>query len=290
MGRGMISSQFKSRLTISFLAILTLIVCIYFSHNPFFKTVFILLATTVTCLSLNEYYQLAKQKDFQPLVAGGLGASIAYIGALTLSFHYPSLSSLPTLILLASLLLFFLPFFFQRGSLLGNLAVTVFGLVYITLPLACCLQINYFFPVSQKGSIWLTYALIVSKITDTGAYFCGKGFGKTKLAPLISPKKTIEGAIGGMLAALLASVCFSLFATGAKASFSLPIGQSIFFGILFSVLAQVGDLAESLLKRDAGLKNSGHHLHGMGGWLDIVDSLIFTLPLMYLLLKMHVIQ
>ena len=172
---------------------------------------------------------------------------------------------------------------------MGNLAITLFGIIYLTLPISCALRINYFFPeqAAQDGRLWLAYVLLVTKMTDIGAYFCGKTLGKNKLAPSISPKKTIEGALGGLGAALITSLIFTLLAS-TLTIFPMSFLQSIWIGIAMSVLAQLGDLSESLLKRDAGVKDSSH-LPGLGGMLDIVDSLIFTLPLMYLLLKMEII-
>jgi phosphatidate cytidylyltransferase len=285
-----ITRQFKQRMLASVLGILLLVFCIYYSFTPFFKPIFVLLLGGIISLALLEYYQLAQYKGFQPSVAFGIGSTFAYIIALALSVHHVQLAALPSLILLASLLCFFLIFFNQQSAAIGNLAVTVFGLVYLTIPLGCALSINYFFPTHElkDGRLWLAYVLIVSKMTDIGAYFCGKSFGKTKLAPLISPKKTIEGAIGGAGAALIASILCSIFfpITQLGPSFKITMMQSIWIGLLMSILAQLGDLAESLLKRDANVKDSSH-LPGLGGILDVVDSLVFTLPLMYLLLQMH---
>jgi phosphatidate cytidylyltransferase len=285
----MISKQFKQRLLISIFGILALIFSIYYSYTPVFKPIFILLNAGVISFALKEYYHLAQNKGFQPLMTVGILSSIFYVIALSLSFHRPSLTELSSLILLLSLLVLFLIGFKQQSSALGNLAITLFGIGYLTIPLSCALRINYFFPthVLEDGRLWLAYVLVVSKTTDIGAYFCGKILGKTKLAPFISPKKTIEGAIGGAGAALVTSLIFTLLASH-LAVFNMTWSQSIWVGLTISILAQLGDLAESLLKRDAGVKDSSH-LPGLGGMLDIVDSLVFTLPLVYLFLEMHVI-
>lgn len=285
----MVSKQFKQRLIVSNLGVLCLVFSIYYSYNSFFKPFFILLNAGIISLALVEYYHLARNKGFHPSIISGIGCSIAYILALAANFHDTLLSGIPFLILLTSFLIFFLTFFKQQSLALGNLAVTVFGIGYLTIPLGCAVCINYFFPSQslEDGRLWLAYVLLVSKMTDVGAYFCGKIFGKTKLAPSISPKKTVEGAIGGAVASLITSVLFTFFISH-LAVFKMTFIQSIWIGLLLSILAQLGDLAESLLKRDAGVKDSGY-LPGLGGMLDIVDSLVFTLPLMYLLLQMHVI-
>ena len=120
--------------------------------------------------------------------------------------------------------------------------------------------------------------IVVTVMTDVGAYFAGKKFGKKKLAPNLSPGKTIEGAAGGLMLALIASLVM-YFINSAHLSFFM----AVLLGILFGIVGQAGDLAESLLKRDAGVKDS-NGLPGLGGVLDIVDSLLFTAPLTYLVL------
>ncbi len=282
------SSQLKQRLLMSSIGTLGLFFCIYYSYTDYFKPIFILFNAAIISLALLEYYQLTQNKGFQPLVSLGIGSSIVYVIAVAWSTHHPQAGPLPAFILLGSFLLFFLQFFKQQNSPLGNLAITAFGIVYLTIPLSCGVRINYFFPPDalQDGRLCLAYVLLVSKMCDVGAYFVGKILGKTKLAPLISPKKTLEGALGGLGAALLTSLFFTfLFPT----ALPLTIGQSFWLGIVIGILAQLGDLAESVLKRDAGVKDSSH-LPGLGGILDMVDSLVFTLPLMYLMLQMYVIN
>lgn len=279
--------QFKQRILISTLGIASLIICIYFSNTSFFKPIFIFLNAVIISLALKEYYHLSELKGFNPLSKPAIGSAVAYLFVLSLSLHQIHLDGLPTLILLFLFLFLFLLFFRHQTSALGNLAVTLFGFVYLVIPLSCILRINYFYSAYEAGDgrLWLAYVLIVSKMTDVGAYFCGKSLGKTKLAPMISPKKTIEGLLGGIGIALIVSILFSF---QNMASLNITLWQSIWIGLLIGILAQLGDLGESLLKRDAGVKDSSH-LPGLGGILDIVDSLVFTLPLMYLLLQMHVV-
>ena len=123
--------------------------------------------------------------------------------------------------------------------------------------------------------------LVVTKITDVGAYFAGGLWGKRKLAPQISPGKTVEGALFGLFCALLASFAFHLLSqySGAQ-GFQLGVGEWMVLGMLLGVIGQFGDLSESLLKRDANKKDS-NSLPGLGGVLDAVDSLLFTAPIIY---------
>ena len=121
------------------------------------------------------------------------------------------------------------------------------------------------------GREWVFYALLVTFATDTFAYFIGKTWGRHKLAPDISPKKTVEGAIGGLVGAAVISVL-------AVWLFGLPVnyGIAVVLGILISIFGQVGDLFESLFKRNMGVKDSGNSLPGHGGFLDRIDSIVFT--------------
>ncbi|HAS04317.1 MAG TPA: phosphatidate cytidylyltransferase [Dehalococcoidia bacterium] len=128
----------------------------------------------------------------------------------------------------------------------------------------------------EMGREWVYYALLVTFATDTFAYFIGKTWGKHKLAPAISPKKTIEGALGGLLGAVIISVLTVWL-------FSLPVnyGIAVFVGIAVSIFGQLGDLFESLFKRNMGVKDSGNSLPGHGGFLDRVDSIVFTGVVVY---------
>ena len=124
-------------------------------------------------------------------------------------------------------------------------------------------------------------------LTDVGCYYAGTRFGKHKLAPVISPNKTIEGSIGGAICAVLGSCVVGLFISKVymiDVKWYIPV----IAGFLCTVFAQIGDLCESLLKRDAGVKDSGNSLPGHGGFLDRTDSFIFTIPVMYYFCKYFV--
>lgn len=274
------STQLKQRLIFGSLAFIAMLVSIYFSHDEFFRPIFIGLIAGFISLALWEYYQLAQHKGDQPLILLGLTSSVAYIVSVYLGLKEPELSFLPHLILFLTLFFSFLAFFNKQPNPLNSLAASLFGLAYLTIPLAFILKINYFSyqTPGDDGRLWLLYVLVVSKMTDVGAFAIGKTFGKTKLIPHISPKKTVEGAIGGLIAAVI---------TGLFLNFFLPISfwLNICLSMIISILAQFGDLAESVLKRDAGVKDSSH-IPGLGGILDIVDSLVFPLPFMYFVLKM----
>ncbi|MRX70625.1 phosphatidate cytidylyltransferase [Bacillus lacus] len=141
--------------------------------------------------------------------------------------------------------------------------------------------IGFFYLIETRnlGLEYIFYALIVIWVTDSGAYFIGKSFGKRKLWPDISPNKTVEGSAGGILCAVLAAIIFQFF-TGMEDSYI----KLIVITILLSVFGQVGDLVESALKRQYQVKDSGHILPGHGGLLDRFDSLLFVLPILHFLI------
>ncbi len=279
------NNHFKERALTSGIGILLVALAIYFSNHPYFRPFFVLINAAVISMAVIEYYKLAQHKGFFPQIWLGVGCTTAYVIASYLSMRYPDYASaLPAMILLGTFILFFASYFHKSHDPLANLAVSTFGILYLTVPLTFGIEINYFAQEGDLGDgrLWLAYILVVTKITDIGGYLMGSLMGRTKLAPLISPKKTVEGAIGGLLAAVGASLCFYYFFINYH---SLSLSQSICLGLIISVLSLFGDLAESILKRDAGVKDS-NSLPGLGGILDTVDSLVFTLPLMYLLLRM----
>jgi phosphatidate cytidylyltransferase len=232
---------------------------------------------------------MTKFKGLAPPEAFGIVGSVAYIVAVYLSTQKAKAEMLPAIVMTLTIASAFLYYFIKGSNPLANLSAMVFGLVYITIPLGCIVSINYFFPLEgfQDGRWWLLYLLVVTKMTDTGAFFFGRTLGRTKLSPKISPKKTWEGAIGGSLTAIICGVSLCLLARTLffPSPIHLGLKWSILLSFLISITAQFGDLAESLLKRDANIKDS-NQLPGLGGVLDMIDSLVFTAPMLYIFLKL----
>lgn len=286
-------SQFYTRLVVgSALGLLFLVSIFVAQWGTIGAWLFTSIGMVAVVLAQREYYQIAQAKGFQPFVFCGLGISIAYLYALLLSHQFSAWVHLPSLVLILGLLLLFIESF-SKPEPLVSLAITAFGVVYLALPLGCMLLIA-FFPFQadmQNGSWWLLYLVLVTKITDTAAYFVGKLWGRYPLASRISPKKTIEGALGGFVAAVAASVLFSQLSVWMPNTvlIKLSLWQSLGLGTLFGIVAQLGDLSESILKRDAGVSDSSH-LPGLGGFLDIVDSVIFTTPLLFLFLQNQITE
>jgi phosphatidate cytidylyltransferase len=283
-----LSQNFKQRLIFSLLFIPALIAAVYFSNHSYFQPFFAFMTAGLISMALWEFYQLTIANGYNPQIFAGIACTFAYIFALYLNYIKPLHNALPEAILGLTLIFSFSYFFKKGSSPFINLAITFFGIFYLTIPLGCLFSINFFFSFDsiQDGRWWLFYVLAVTKMTDIGAYFTGKIFGRTQLAAYISPKKTLEGAIGGVIAGLLTSLFFS---GGLRVFFNPPpveltLIQSIGIGGITSLLAQFGDLSESLLKRDMGIKDS-NQLPGLGGVLDILDSLVFTAPFIYIFLK-----
>jgi phosphatidate cytidylyltransferase len=158
-----------------------------------------------------------------------------------------------------------------------SISATVFGIIYISWCFSFVIRIRQF---PDEGAKLLGFLILVTKSSDIGAYLWGKKFGRTPLIKRISPRKTWEGAVGGLFTSLLIGLIFSVFIT------SINFLEKFFLIIVLAFVAQLGDLFESLIKRDCRVKDSGKLLPGMGGILDVIDSLIFTAPTFYLYMMM----
>lgn len=137
---------------------------------------------------------------------------------------------------------------------------------------------HYLIETRTAGLIYLVFVLFIIWGTDSGAYFVGKAMGKRKLWPEISPNKTVEGSVGGILIALVIALCFFLFAP-----MEIPMLKLLLVTVILSAFGQIGDLAQSAFKRHYGVKDSGNIMPGHGGILDRCDSWLFVLPLVHLL-------
>jgi phosphatidate cytidylyltransferase len=161
------------------------------------------------------------------------------------------------------------------ASALPSAAVGLLGVVYIFGALRCGIGLR------EINPHWLMVALLVSWAGDTAALYTGRAFGKHSLAPRISPAKTWEGAIG--------SVCGGVLAAGVYAHYLIapaPLAMVLGIAAAANIAGQIGDLCESAFKRGAGLKDSGATLPGHGGWLDRMDSSLFSIPVVYGILKL----
>lgn len=232
----------------------------------------------IIILCSKEFVKILNHKGFYPSFTLILFADIVFL-TLTFFHRFDLVPSMLTLVIMAS----FLSVLFRgRQPYIVNVATTILGALYCAwLPCHILLirQIGLnrvgAFQFSPSEGLWLLmFVFLAVALTDIGAYYFGVNFGKRKLAEVISPKKTVEGAIGGGICAMLVS-CLGIFYA------NLSLAQAIIGGLIVTMSAQLGDLSESLIKRDAGVKDSSNILPGHGGMLDRFDGYIFAIPVAY---------
>jgi len=245
----------------------------------------VLLVLMLICgLALWEFYGLLDASGIPHFKLVGLAGGWALIAATWFSLlkgdGVPHDSD--WLVLFATVTVIFLRQFPQKNNPrpLVTIAGTLLGVMYVPFLL------NFFTKIlmqwGDSGGRWmLVYLILVVKMTDIGAYFTGCTFGRHKLIPRISPAKTWEGCFGGVLAGVAASCLFLLVSRGRMGVLPMSLGDALVLGVLLAFTGIVGDLTESLFKRAAGMKDSGRIIHGMGGILDVLDSLLFAAPAMY---------
>ena len=170
-----------------------------------------------------------------------------------------------------------------------SIAYTLLGIAYVPFFLSFILKLGvphsgqgFWESLGSTGRMSVLYLVLVVKIADVGAYFMGSRFGKRKLAPRISPSKTWEGLAGGAVTAGLASLLFWMLSGGQIGDVHFTLANAIVMGATLAMIGVAGDLFESIVKRSADVKDSGDSVPGMGGLLDVLDSLLFGGPFMYL--------
>ena len=226
-----------------------------------------------TAIGTWEYCALARKKGLR------IFASVAIIFSMTaLCAAWKSELRLLPALLAVTLVLIMTAQLILGGiaNFAANVGANVFGLLYVSLPMALMMNV-----VNKRELVVrvVVFFVLVSWSSDTGAYFVGRAFGKNKLAPKISPGKTVEGSLGGVGLSLLSAILLTLLWPGMREIF--PLFPALLLALLFSVIGQAGDLVESALKRDAGQKDSGQIYTGMGGMLDVIDSMLVCAPILY---------
>jgi phosphatidate cytidylyltransferase len=244
---------------------------------------FVLLALAAMVLGLYEFWLLARRREIKPdVVAGYIGAA-----ALFTVFYFNEPGQLPDLLLpvLPGFIIGVLAAAMLRGApfekMMASAGATVLGVFYVALLGGHLVAVRTGFPQTLSAHL-LSFFFLVIMGSDTGAYYAGRTFGKHKLAPGISPGKTWEGAIGGMLVSLLMSVLAHYWFFP-----ELPLKWGLPLAALMNVLGVLGDLTESALKRGAGAKDAAQILPGHGGLLDRLDSLLFNAPVIYYFGKLY---
>jgi phosphatidate cytidylyltransferase len=234
-----------------------------------------------------EFYRMAKAGGGHPLSVVGVPLA-AWVPFATFLHSEGILYAPVSAVTVGALLLLTIAMFRRplEQRPLNAAALTLFGVFYCGATLAFGYAIRYY-PYAQGAlagtalvilPVWLVWS------TDTGAYIAGRVIGGPKLAPSISPNKTISGALGGMLIATGMAWLYLQYVLRPAAQLTMTPGGTLLFAVCVSVAAQLGDLAESLIKREVGVKDASQILPGHGGVLDRLDSIIFALPVAYLLL------
>lgn len=276
------------RAFVSLITILVIGSLIWFSTNPIMALVLVFGVCLMTAAAVWEYANLVKSKGFTFSSFLMIVVAVCLVISFYLVQRGLDFPDLPVLILAVGAGSFFITHFTESEDALVHIAVEFFGVCYVAIPISFMLGILFQMGGLQDGRWWLFYLIAVTKVTDIGAYFIGRLWGKRRLAPNLSPRKTVEGALAGFVCAILTSLGLASFATNTIGpTFNLTVFHALLLGILMGIFGQIGDLSESLLKRDAAVKDS-NKLPGFGGVLDMIDSLIFTAPIVYFFLKWNI--
>jgi phosphatidate cytidylyltransferase len=253
---------------------------------------FLALLGILTILSTLEYFRMLRAAEIRCFPRFGMLLALAYTAALYWHFLGGAHAAPPALDTLALFLAVTGPFTLQlrhpiRGlAPLIAVAASLLGFVYIAFLFSFAARLLFMMPAAgmETGAFLLLWLLAVTKFTDMGAYLTGSLIGRRKMIPHVSPGKTWEGTAGGLAFALLAA-CGLYAAFPERLSPLTHWGHVIALGFIIAILAVIGDLAESIVKRSVNAKDSGRMLPGIGGALDLIDSICFTAPALYFYLK-----
>lgn len=225
-------------------------------------------------MGLYEFFTMLEKKKIMIYKYFGIG--MGAIIPLSILFHFEPTKKWELLFIVLTLLFLIMMQFKRRenSGVIVDISTTLFGILYVSWFLSFLIKIRYL----PEGIGLLGAVLLITKLGDIGAYLIGVNFGKTPLIPRISPNKSVEGSLGGLLFSVLGAFI-------AKAFVDFSYLHLLFIGILLGIIGQFGDLSESLMKRDCQVKDSGNILPGMGGILDQLDSLLFTAPVFYFYLS-----
>ncbi len=274
-------SNLATRVLVAVIAIPVILAASYFGGPYFF-----LFTTALIIISTNEFYFLAKKRNLDPSAVPGI-ASAGVLNAIAYSFGLEAL--LEVLILIVALVLLYELSKKRTEGVAGtfeNVGSTLAGIVYIGLfgSMLTVIRQRYgletIFPDEKSAGLFVAAVFVTIWICDSAAYFVGISVGKHKMSKFVSPNKTWEGAAAGFVFAV-ATAMTAKYVFLHSLSLSLALGT----GIVVGVIGQAGDFVESMFKRDAGVKDSSDMIPGHGGVFDRFDSLLFSAPFIYLMLK-----
>jgi len=236
----------------------------------FVEWLFRIMIVLFTVGGLYEFFTMLEKKGISIYKYFGIGIGVMI--PLSIMFEF-ELTKKWELLFIALMLLFLIVMQFRKRASSGaivDISTTLFGVLYVSWLFSFLVRVRYL----AGGIGFFAAVLLITKLGDIGAYLVGSRFGKTPLIPRISPKKSVEGAVGGLFFSLLAALV-----SRPLLNFTYP--HVMLIGLALGVLGQLGDLSESLLKRDCQVKDSGVILPGLGGVLDSIDSLLFSAPVFY---------
>jgi phosphatidate cytidylyltransferase len=240
------------------------IIAIWFG-NPWFTVVMAIIAI----LGSIEFYRITSHNRIRPIAYFGIVITLILI----VSPYYPGFITKPLILTGAILIsLIWILFQSQKEGGFNNWVWIIAGILYLGWTLSYWPELRSI----EHGREWILWSMLAVMASDTSAFFIGKKWGKHYIAPTMSPKKTWEGSVGGLLGSIIVSVILGIL-------FSLPLNYwtLALLGCIISISAQLGDLIESLLKRNTGVKDSGKLVPGHGGILDRIDSFVFTGAVIY---------
>ena len=281
----------------SFIILWTVVLGALFSgHKALSDYVFLLIILLLAVAGLLEFYGMVRKLNLACHAKSGVSGGVLLIlftfvcvsGEFGRAVTPSRINDRETMFIVLFVLGLCVRQFMSPRVATGIIAIstTLFGLMYVPWLLNFIQKINFFGQAGVEGAYYVLYFVLVTKFSDCGAYAVGSLIGKHKMIPRVSPGKTWEGFAGAVIVSTAASVIFARLAGSHLAGMTLT--HSIILGIILSIAAVVGDLIESLFKREAGLKDSGSMFPGIGGILDLLDSLLFNAPIMYLYLR-HVL-
>jgi phosphatidate cytidylyltransferase len=237
-------------------------------------------------LAMREMYALMERGDLPASKKIGIAGGLLFVAMTWLAAKYAfSDSLLWSLLMIILLIIFFrLLAYADARQALRNALGTLFGFLYVAFLWSFFVRL-YMVDGPEAPTRVAFYLLLAVKWGDGGAYFVGSRFGKHKLAPNISPKKSWEGLLGGIVFSCAVGVLWWIVADGTLGARQFPLVHALILGILFPIIGTLGDLVESMFKRAVHMKDSGELAHGLGGMLDMIDSLLFTAPFMYIYIE-----
>ncbi len=264
-------SETRTRVTTAVVLVPAILVLLFIGGLPW--GVFVAVAAGIGTF---EFYQMARARGYNPVAPVGIAVSVGICLALAMN----DLVLAMTLLVGGTMAVSALDI--RRNDPSGsieNIGASLVGIVYVGFLLSHAILLRN---IGQDGlGIFCIFlALAGCMLCDTGAYFIGRAYGKGKLIPNISPGKTDQGTIGGIVSGT-AAICFITLIGGMFVDVPFGLGGAAILGVLISVGGVVGDLIESMFKRDAGVKDSGKIIPGHGGFMDRLDSLLWALPITY---------